>query len=378
MTTASAYQICTRCVMDTTDPDIQFNDAGVCSHCQSFDTRFRSTLEKAQRGELIPVLDQVVEQMKQDGKGRAYDCVMGLSGGVDSSYVAIIAKKYNLRILAVHCDSGWNSELAVNNIENIVRRLNLDLVTEVIDWEEMRDLQLSFFKAGLANCDIPQDHAFLAVLYKAAAKHRVRYILSGSNLSTESILPWAWGYNAADLTHLKAVHKRFGTHRLKRYPTLSIFKRYFLYPFVYRIGLVRVLNHVPYIKADAKKRITDELGWRDYGGKHYESIFTKFFQSYYLPVKFGFDKRRAHISSLIVSHQMTRDAALEELKKLPYDESTITSDKEFIAKKLGISLVELDRILNEPPHSYKDYPNAEWLFNLKDKLIKLVKFKRPI
>lgn len=370
------YQICTRCVMDTSDPEITFDAAGVCMHCQKYDNTMKAELEAAQAGQLEGQLAAIIEKMKQDGKGRSYDAIMGISGGVDSSYVAWLFAQKGLRVLAVHCDSGWNSELAVANIENIVKRLGFDLHTHVIDWEEMRDLQLAFFKAGLANCDIPQDHAFMAVLYAAAQKHGIRYILSGANLSTESILPWSWGYNALDVRHLKAVHKRFGKVPLKTYPILPFWKRYFLYPAIYKMRFVRALNMVPYYKDQAKKIITEELGWRDYGGKHYESIFTKFFQSYYLPVKFGFDKRRAHYSSLIVSGQMTREDAMKEMEKLSYDATTIDADKEFMAKKLGVSVAEFESILAQPPKHYTDYPSNEWIFDLKDSILRAIRYKK--
>lgn len=362
--------------MDTSDPEITFDDAGVCSHCHAFDRTMRAELESAQAGRLEPALDALIETMKAEGRGKPYDAIMGLSGGVDSSYIAWLVGQKGLRVLAVHCDSGWNSELAVANIENIVKKIGFDLYTEVIDWEEMRDLQLAFFRAGLANCDIPQDHAFMAVLYKVAKKHGIRHILSGSNLSTESILPLSWGYNALDLRHLRAVHKRFGRVKLKTFPVLPMWKRYILYPFFHGMRFVRVLNYVPYYKDRAKKLIADELGWRDYGGKHYESIFTKFFQSYYLPVKFGFDKRRAHYASLIVSNQMTRDQALAQLQQLSYDPATIEGDKEFVAKKMGVSAAEFDAIMESPPHSYRDYPSNEGLFEFKDWVMKSLVRKR--
>ncbi len=372
----SAYRVCTRCVMDTSDPQITFDDTGVCNHCHKFDRTMKQELEDAQSGKLEPALDAWIEQMKREGQGKPYDAIMGLSGGVDSSYIAWLVKQKGLRVLAVHCDSGWNSELAVANIESIVKKMGFHLDTHVIDWEEMRDLQLAFFKAGLANCDIPQDHAFMAVLYAAAKKHKIPYILSGSNLSTESILPWSWGYNALDLRHLRAVHRRFGKVKLKTFPVLPIWKRYILYPLFFKMRFVRVLNFVPYYKDRAKELIQRELGWRDYGGKHYESIFTKFFQSYYLPVKFGFDKRRAHYSSLVLSHQMTRDHAMHLLQALPYDPATIESDKAFVAKKMGISAAEFDSIIAAPPHTYHDYPSNEWLFNLKDAILRAIGRKK--
>ena len=365
--TKSAYRICTRCVMDTSDPNIVFDELGVCSHCQSYDRTARDVVENAGSTERRRELEALVTRIKKKGEGRSYDCLIGISGGVDSTYVALQVKRLGLRPLAVHFDSGWNSELAVNNIENIVNRLDIHLQTFVVDWEEMADLQLAFFRASLANCDIPTDHAFFAVLYRAAAENGIKTIISGGNFATESILPSSWGYHASDLRHLRAVHASFGTRPLRNYPTLSFWKRYFWYHFVRGIEVVKLLDFMPYNKAEAKETIKNELGWRDYGGKHYESVFTRFFQAYYLPVKFGFDKRRAHLSSLIVSGQMTRQEALAELRNPTAPQELLLRDKEFIAKKLGITVNEFDALIAAPPRSYKDWPSTEWLFELKDK-----------
>ena len=285
---------------------------------------------------------------------------------MDSSYTAYVAKQLGLRMLAVHVDAGWNSELAVSNIENIVKRLGIDLYTHVVDWEEMSDLQLAFFKASLANCDIPQDHAFVAVLYRVAAEKGIPFVLSGGNLATESILPMSWGYHAIDLRHLRAVHRRFGQVPLRTYPTISFWQRYMYYPFLKGIKVVRLLDLVPYDKDEAKRLIVRELDWRDYGGKHYESLFTRFFQSYYLPVKFGFDKRRAHLASLIVAGQMSREEALSELAQPSYDPEAVVAEKEFVAKKLGLTATAFDEIMARPPKTYRDYPSNDWLFRLKD------------
>lgn len=363
------YQICTRCVMDTSDPEITFDDAGLCSHCQRYDSMVRDIVARADRGERQNELDAIVAQIKERGRGHDYDCIMGLSGGVDSSYVAYTAKHLGLRPLAVHFDSGWNSELAVNNIENIVKKLGIDLHTHVVDWEEMRDLQLAFFKASVANCDIPTDHAFPAILYREAARHGIKYILSGSNYATEFILPSAWGYQSGDLRHLRDIHNRFGLHKLREYPTIGFFQQYIWYPYVRGIKTVKLLNYLPYNKFEAKRTIIRELDWRDYGGKHYESVFTRFFQGYYLPVKFGYDKRRAHLSSLINAGQVTREEALTELGQPTYDPQLQADDKTFVAKKLGVSAAELDAIFQQPNKDYSDYAsNAKLMeFGLKVK-----------
>lgn len=366
------YQICTRCVMDTSDPDITFDEQGICSHCRSYDAMVRNTVDRAARGERKAELDAVVARIRQAGQGHDYDCIMGLSGGVDSSYVAYTAKKLGLRPLAVHFDSGWNSELAVSNIENIVKRLGIDLHTHVVDWEEMRDLQLAFFRASVANCDTPTDHAFPAVLYREAARHGIKYILSGTNYATEFILPPAWGYSSSDKRQLMDISRKFGKVRLRHYPRIGFFAQYLWYPYLRGIKTVRLLNYLPYNKNEAKKIITAELGWRDYGGKHYESVFTRFFQGYYLPVKFGYDKRRAHLASLINSGQMIREEALQELANPTYDAALQQQDKEFVAKKLGVRPQELDAIFAQPNRHYSDYKSNDWLLKTALKLKRAV------
>lgn len=353
------YQRCVRTIMDTTDPDIRFDEHGVSLHALRFDAELAPELWRAQAGERLGELDELVAEIKKAGEGKPYDCVIGISGGVDSSYVALQAVKLGLRPLAVHFDSGWNSELAVDNIHNLVTRLGLDLYTHVVDWREMKDLQLSFFKASVANADTPTDHAFGWVAYTQAAKYGIKYIISGANYASESILPAAWGYDAGDAKHVKAIQKRFGTVKLKTYPLMGLVKRNLWYPEVRRIRTIQLLNYMPYVYKDAKRAIADELGWRDYGGKHYESVFTRYFQGYYLPHKFGYDKRLAHYSSLIVSDQMTRDEALTLMETANYPEELRKQDHEFIAKKLGVSVDELETIYARPPVDYSAYPNAQ-------------------
>lgn len=364
MTNTRPYQICTRTVMDTTDPEITFDADGVSNHALHYDRRMKPYVDAAMAGEREAELASLVDRIKKAGANKPYDCVIGISGGVDSSYLVLQAVKLGLRPLAVHFDSGWNSELAVANIEGLVTRLNLDLVTDVADWREMRDLQLSFFKASVANCDIPTDHAFPAVAFREAARYGIRYILSGHNFATESILPTAWGYNAADAKHLKAIQRQFGSVKLSSYPTMGILKRYVWYGYVRPITTVHLLNYMPYVKTEAKRAITEELGWRDYGGKHYESVFTRWFQGAYLPQKFGYDKRRAHLSSLIVSGQITREQALAELETPDYSADLERQDHDFIAKKLGLSPDGFDEILEREPVDHLDYPNSKWAFDL--------------
>jgi len=362
------YQMCTRTVMDTTDPNIWFDEHGVSSHALRYDRDFGPVIDAARSGRREAELASLVERIKESGTGKPYDCIIGVSGGVDSTYLVMQAVKLGLRPLAVHFDSGWNSELAVGNVENIIRRLNLDLYTDVVDWREMRDLQLSFFKASVPNCDIPTDHAFPSVAYREATKYGIKYILSGHNLASESILPQAWGYNAADARHLKAIQRRFGSVKLKNYPTLGFIKQYGWYETIRHTKRVNLLDYMPYRYDDAKRVITEELGWRDYGGKHYESVFTRYFQGYYLPHKFGFDKRKAHYSSLILSDQMTREEALEKLEQPPYDESLREQDHAYIAKKLGVSVAELEEIFERPPVEHLAYPNEKWIWDLALKL----------
>jgi N-acetyl sugar amidotransferase len=351
------HQECVRCVMDTSDPWITFNDEGVCNHCQSYDT-YIGTIGSPENRQ--GKLDHLVAQLKARGKGKDYDCIMGLSGGVDSSYLAWFAvKKLRLRPLVVHVDTGWNSELAVNNIQSIVQKLNLDMHTLVIDWPEIRDLQRSYFLSGIANLDVPQDHAFIASLYSEARKYGITDILNGGNMQTESILPNAWGYDASDAVSLKAIHKKFGTVKLKNYPTISVLEKYFYYPFVQKMRVHRPLELIDYSKDGAKKLLMEELGWRDYGGKHYESVFTKFFQAHYLPAKFGYDKPLAHYASLIVSGQMTKEQAQAELQKPLYDLHELEEDKAFWIKKLAISTGEYERVMAEKPAFYTDFANNE-------------------
>lgn len=357
--------------MDTTDEQIEFDRNGICNHCIDFETLQKPQIIKGDDGK--HALDAYVAQIKAEGKGKAYDCIIGISGGVDSSYVAHRVIELGLRPLAVHVDTGWNSELAVSNIEKIVNALKIDLFTTVIDWDEMRDLQLAFLKSGVANCDIPQDHAFVAVLFKLAAKKGIRWIISGHNLQTESILPESWGYLSIDSKHLRSIHARFGMGRLKSFPTYSLFDYTFWWPYVRKIKILKMLNFEDYRKDEAKQLLIDRFGWRDYGGKHYESRFTKFFQSYYLPSKFGYDKRRAHLASLVVSGEMAREVALEELNKPPFEPNEARQDRLFVAKKLGVSEAEFDAILAGPRKTYFDYPSnakrIERLLLVKSKII---------
>lgn len=347
------HQVCSRCIMDTSDPDITFDEKGVCNHCRAFDEMAAQNWFPGPEG--LPKLNAIVAQIKKECAGNEYDCIIGLSGGVDSSYLAYKASQLGLRMLAVHVDGGWNSELAVKNIEVICKNLGIDLYTHVVDWEEMKDLQVAFLKSGLSNQDIPQDHAFFAALYNYAVKNNVRYVLNGSNFATEGILPPAWGYDAMDLRLLESVHKTFGRIKLRTFPKVNFFKRYVYYPYIRRMQVVKLLNYILYDKEQAIQTLEKELGWRYYGAKHYESRFTKFFQAYYLPLRFGYDKRKAHLSSLIVSGQMTRVEALQEMEKELYPQAQLREDKEFVLRKLGLSEKDFENLLHAPLKTFRDY-----------------------
>ena len=350
------YQICSNCVMDTSDPWITFDDSGICNHCNNYFDYLNHSI--GSKEDCDRELDKLVDHLKKAGKGKDYDCIMGLSGGVDSSYLSwYVVKKLGLRPLIVHVDAGWNSELAVSNIQNLVEKLDIDLHTIVIDWEEMRDLQRSFFRSGIANLDVPQDHAFVASLYSEAAKYGIKDILNGGNMQTESILPESWGYDANDARSLCSIQKRFGARKLRSYPLYTQWHGLIYYPFLKNMRTHRPLEWLDYSKDNAKSFLMSEMGWRDYGGKHYESTFTKFFQAHYLPEKFGYDKRKAHLASLVVSNQMTREEALEELNSPLYDANELEQDRIYWCKKLGIELDEFYSVMNEAPHFYSDYPN---------------------
>ncbi|MFN5149672.1 MAG: N-acetyl sugar amidotransferase [Flavobacteriia bacterium] len=350
------YKQCTRCVMDTSDPDIVFNDNGECNHCTEFidkRARYKYQGEASDRE-----LSRLVDEMKAAGKGQEFDCVLGLSGGIDSSYAAYIARKHNLHVLAVHMDNGWNSEEAVLNIRNIAKKLNVEYESYVLDWEEFKDLQLAFLKASVPEADTPTDIAILSALHRVAAKHGVKYIISGGNFSTEGILPKTWHYNAKDLTYFNHIYKKFGKGKLKKFPTFG-FASEMYYKFIKKIKMVYMLNYVHFDKEEAMELLKKELDWKYYGGKHYESKYTGFVQSYYLFEKFGIDYRKATFSSQICVGAVDRSTALEELKKKPYSDEKIAEEKKYIAKKLGVSLEEFEKILALSPHWYRDYPNDE-------------------
>ena len=372
------YQICTNCIMDTTDPNITFDERGWCDYCRNYYENIQPNWHPNEKGEKI--LAPLIDKIKKDGKGRDHDCLIGLSGGVDSSYVTYLAKeRFGLRPMLFHVDAGWNSQEAVNNIERLVDGLGLDLYTEVVDWPEMKDLQLAFFKAQVSHIDTPQDHAFFASLYNFAARNGHKYILTGANYSTECVRePLEWHYHASDLRQIKDIHRRFGQRPLKNFPTADIFKYKIYYRFVKGVRVVKPLDYVPYIKEKAMKELTERFGWQTYPYKHYESRFTRFYEGYWLPKKFGYDKHRAHFSSLILTEQMTRDEALARIAQPAYDEKTIEQDFEYIAKKLDLSVSELQEIMDGENKTYRDYKNRMNLISLGATILRIAGIQRAI
>lgn len=347
------YRMCSLSVMDNiADPDIRFDAQGVCNYYHEYRAKAASGLltgPKAEEG-----LEKMVARIREEGRRRPYDCIMGLSGGVDSTYLAYLSKQLGLRPLAVHFDNGWNSELAVMNIQGIVAKLGMDLHTHVVDWEEFRDLQIAYLKASVVDIEVLTDHAIIWLMNRLAGKMGIRYILSGTNIQTESTMPRSWVFNKQDHVNIRSIHDRYGSLPLKTYPMSSIISRRFYMEFK-GVNTVSPLNYVEYNKASVKETIQKEFGWRDYGGKHYESIWTRFYQGYILPAKFHIDKRKPHLSDLIFSGQITREEAIQELSKPIYDPAQYREDKEFVLKKLRLLEKEFSELMSIPPRSHFDF-----------------------
>jgi N-acetyl sugar amidotransferase len=375
MNTNRGYKICSKTVMDTIgDEDIQFDENGVCNYYHEFREKLKIRVPAAVQAE--KQLHKIVDAIKKDGVGKQYDCIIGISGGVDSTYTAWLVKKLGLRPLAIHLDNGWNSELAVKNIENILNKLGIDLYTEVLDWEMFKDLQLSFLKASTPDGEIPTDHAILTILYKMASKFGVKYIISGMNFRNEGMLPPSWARGYLDWKYISSVQKKFGTESLKSYPHMNI-TSFLYYNLFKKIRSISFINYIPFDKMDAMQVIQDELGWKYYGGKHYESIYTRFYQAYILPKKFNIDKRKAHLTCLIASTgEITREEALEILQQPTADSQLLEDDKEYVIKKLNISSKDFEEIMNLPVKSILDYPNHHiWEMRFRRFLNKLRKMK---
>lgn len=378
MSKSDSRNICSNCVMDQSDSMIIFDENGVCDHCLDFKQNVQPNWQFDAIGR--KQLEKIISKVVADGKNRDFDCILGLSGGLDSSYMLhLLVKEFNLRPLVFHVDGGWNSDLAVNNIEMLVEKLGLDLFTEVIDWEDMREFQLAFFKSGVSQLDIPQDHAFVASLYKFAHKYNIKYIMNGGNIATECVRnPLDWLYYGTDMWFINDVRKRFCTRPLKNYPFSSVIFHKLYLRYLRGVHVVRPLNYLPYSKQLAIDTLSSGYGWRAYPQKHFESRFTKFFEGYWLPTRFGYDTRKVQFSSLILTEQMTRKEALEKLKVLPYDPETIEDEFAYIAKKLGISIDELRHYHTMPLQSYRDYRNQGAFFNFGAKVLRAIGNERSI
>lgn len=363
MKSVREFQRCTQCVMDTSDSKIQFDENGVCDHCRNFEKNIKPYWNAKE--DRFDELEAISARIREAGKTNDYDCILGLSGGADSSYLAYIAKEImHLRPLVLVVDTGWNLNVAVENIERIVKGLDLDMYTVVVNWKEMADLQLSYFKASISSCDQPQDHAIFAALYNYAVKHKIKYVLTGSNNSTEFIRPPVEWIYMNDIVMMKDIHKKYGKVALKTYPMCGMLKYRILYRYFYGMKRVYPLDYVVYDKEKAMELLHEKYGWMKYENKHYENVFTRFFEGYYLPHKFGFDTRKNVCSNQILAGTMTREEALSILSKPPYDPEQMELDKEYVAKKMGITAEEFDRIIEQPNKTPSDYKNQMWMIKL--------------
>ncbi len=364
--------------MDTTDPNIHFDENGVCDHCHDFENNVKPNWHTDDKGTYE--LEKIITKIKGKGINKEFDCILGLSGGVDSSYLLHLAvKEFGLRPLVFHVDGGWNSELAVHNINVMIDKLGLDLYTEVINWEEMKDFQLAFFKSGVPHLDIPQDHAFVATLYYFAEKHKIKYILNGGNFSTECVqYPMEWFYYGTDMSQINDIRKRFGTISMDTYPFSSIYRHKIYLKYIKGVHVVKPLNYRPFIKEKALKLLEKEYGWKPYPQKHFESRFTKFYEGYWLPERFGYDTRKVQLSSLILTGQMTREEALAILSKPAYNPETIVDEFNYIATKLGISSEELRRYFEMPKKFYWDYKNQQNIFRFGARVMNLLGIEKVV
>jgi len=361
------FQVCNRCIMDTTADSIKFNKEGICNYCINYDLRIKPYLENNLQNSKS-YFKKLKDRIKLDNKKSnfKYDCLIGLSGGIDSSFLVYYVVKFlKLKPLIFHVDTGWNNQVAVSNIEKIIDKFNLDLHTEVIDWNELKDLTLSFLTAQVPTIDAVQDHAIWAGMYNFAKKNNVKNILTGGNLYTESVRePISWAYHATDLTQIKDIHNKFGKLKMKKFPTCDILTYQLIYKYLYYIKIHQPLNHIKYSKKEAIETLRNEIGWSDYGGKHHESNFTKFIEGYWMPMKFGFDKRIVHLSSLIATNQLSRNDALNIIKSKSYNEEDIKKDFNYIASKLGLEYEELQFIFNQKNKLHTNYKSKDFTLRL--------------
>ncbi len=366
------YQICTNCIMDTSDSTLTFDERGWCEYCCNFHKNIAPNWHPDERGmqEIMPM----IEKIKLDGKDQDHDCLIGISGGLDSSYVAYVAKeKFGLRPLMFHCDTGWNSDVGVGNIQKIIEGLDLDLVTEVVNWEEMKDLQRAFFKSQVPFIDLPQDLALFTALYNFAAKNGFKYVITGGNNSTECVREsLEWTYFSSDMRVVRDIHGQFGERSLGTFPACDILKYKFYHRWVKGVRVIKMLDSIPYIKKDAIRELAEKFGWQPYPQKHYESRFTRFYESYWTPKKFGYDKRRAYMSSEILTGQLTREKALEFIAKPELDEKTMAQEFEYVATKLGWTVAEFEEIFKGENKTFKDYKNKMFLITFGARVINLL------
>ena len=367
------YQICTKTIMDTTDPSIIFNDKGESDYYTNYIENILPNWHTDKNG--YNELMKISKKIKKDGQGRDFDCIIGLSGGLDSSYATYVAKEImGLRPLIFHVDAGWNTDKAVGNIEKLVNGLELDLYTEVINWEEMKDLQLAFLKSQIADQDLPQDYAFFSALYKFARKYKIKYVLTGSNFSTECCRePEEWGgFPGIDTLLVRDIHSKFGKRPLKTFPLVDILEYKIYYKYVLGMQVFKPLNLIPYVKKDAEKLLFEKYGWQSFQHKHHESRFTRFYEDYWLPKKFGYEKRKAHFSSLILTGQMTRKEALERVSKSELSDEFLNKEFEYVAQKLDLTKIELQEIFEGENKSFKDYKSKIKLIKLGAKVMQIL------
>lgn len=373
------YQICNSCIMDTSDPNIHFDEQGLCDYCNNFKNTIKPSWHTDEKG--AEELRQLATKIKKEGKGKDFDCIIGLSGGLDSSYAAHIAvNKMGLKPLLYHVDAGWNTDQAVGNVEKLVDGLGLDLYTDVVNWQEMKDLQLAFLKSGIPDQDLPQDAAFFSSLYKFARKNKIKYVITGSNYSTECCRePEEWGgYPGIDKTLILDIHQKFGNKVLKSFPLVDILIYKIVYQRLLGMQIVKPLNMVPFIKKNAEKELNELYGWLPFQHKHHESRFTRFYEDYWMPRKFDFHKRRAHFSSLIMTGQMTREGALERISKPEMDEHFLKQEFEYVANKLGVSVKELQDIFDLENKTYRDYKNKRFLIGLGAKALTILGLEKRL